>query len=148
MKKVFKLVAMLLCVVSLTSLSFCSKDNTNNGNRGNGGNPLLIGKWKSVDAVADDGNPAIGDHGFLYIGKVWEFEYLYTDEEGDCYMLYVEGMGSNGRTGNIPVFINGNKFDMSAGMWGVYTIVQLTSSTLELEGGNGIAFSSITLTKL
>ena len=139
--------AVLLCVVSLASLASCSKDNTNNGNSGNGGgNSLLIGKWKVVDAVA--GDPVLGDHSHLYIGKIWEFEYMYTDEDGDCYMLYVEGLGSNGSTGNIPVFINGNKFDMSAGMWGIYAIVQLTSSTLELEGGNGIAFSSITLTKI
>ena len=142
MKKTLKLMVMLLCVVSLTSLSSCSKDDTNNGNGGNGGgNSLLIGKWKIVDAVGSDNLFSDPSH---YIGDIWEFKYVDYNGLGAGYQLYLE----DGQ--HFPVDISENVLDMTAGFWGTYTIVRLTSDELELEAiDDGILFlSSISLIKL
>lgn len=137
MKMTIKFMVALLCMVSLASLSSCSKDDTNNGSGSNGGGgSLLAGKWEVSDVV----NETFGD---INIGDIWEFKYMGTAGEDECYELYFKG-------GNFPIYYNGNELDMNNfAMWGVHTIEQLTSSTLKLKAkGDNDFFSSITLTKL
>lgn len=56
MKKTLKLMTMLLCVVSLASLSSCSRDGD------------IIGKWKVTSATSDDDFDAEA-----MVGDIWEF---------------------------------------------------------------------------
>ena len=59
MRKTLKLIAMLLCVAAVATLSSCSKDNE----------VLIIGKWEIVKCTDN----LLGEDNSI-IGKIWEFK--------------------------------------------------------------------------
>lgn len=72
MKKTIKIIALLLCVVSLASLSSCSKDSNSDGN-----NDQIIGKWKCTHSVVKEFD--IMQEGLVTqtdseVGMIWEFK--------------------------------------------------------------------------
>ncbi len=88
MKKTLKLMAMLLCVVSLASLSSCSKENNSDGS-----NDQIIGKWKCTHSVVQEFD--IIEGGLVTqtdseVGMIWEFKTgntVVTDGRAGAYTI-------------------------------------------------------------
>lgn len=110
MKKALKLMAMLLCVVSLASLSSCSKDDEN----GSGSNNI-IGKWEvTIDTWNNNGNDFGHDS---RVGEIWEFK--------DGGIVIADGQ-------SVSYAVSGNDITLMGGMLSG-SITSLTNSKLVLD---------------
>lgn len=87
MKKTLKLMAMMLCVFSIASLSSCTKDNNDSTN--NGGNTSdefsLVGKWKvtynkETLPYYSDGDISYHIEEGALVGSIWEFTNEYVSD--------------------------------------------------------------------
>ena len=105
MKKTLKLMAMLLCVAAVATLSSCSKDNED----------LIIGKWEVVKCTkTENGNV---EELNSQIGKIWEFK--------TGGVLSCDG-------NNTTYSISGNDIILMGGLFSG-TITTLTKSKLVLD---------------
>ena len=105
MKKALKMMAMLLCMAAVATLSSCSKDNED----------LIIGKWEVVKYTEiENGIATERDN---HIGDIWEFK--------------TGGIMSSGGD-NITYSVSGNSIVFMGGLMSA-TIATLTKSKLVLD---------------
>lgn len=138
MKMTIKFMVALLCMVSLASLSSCSKDDSNNGNEDSGrssDSSLLEGRWQIIDIVVEDEQDiSFRDY---EIDDVWEFE-----NRNSFYQFYING--GNGGAGQ--AFWANNTLDMRGSGYGLYNIIQLSSTAMVLYEDCSITNEKFTLT--
>lgn len=103
MRKTLKLIAMLLCVAAVATLSSCSKENED----------LIIGKWEVVKCTSN-----LSGEDNSVIGRIWEFK---TDG-----MLSADGE-------NVSYSINGNNIILMGGLVsGTITTLTKSKLVMEL----------------
>lgn len=121
MKKRIKLIAMLLCVFSIASLSSCTKDNNDSTN--NGGNTSdefsIFGKWKVTYNNDDlDGSGGTGVEEGELVGDIWEFKNEYREDgssvDSNCYKFFI----NNNEVGHYSFDIFGGRWILS--IWGKF----------------------------
>ncbi len=103
MRKTLKLIAMLLCVAAVATLSSCSKENED----------LIIGKWEIVKCTSN-----LSGEDNSMIGIIWEFK---TDGM----------MSANGQ--NVSYSIDGNNIILMGGWFsGTITTLTKSKLVMEL----------------